>query len=183
MVFARSRKPLGFVLLFLSLSFSGWAPAGDFTSSYALGSGDLIIIQVFDEPDMSIETRISDRGTVSYPFLGELSVSGMSALQLEDMVTRRLKGPYLVNPEVTVSILEYRPFFVNGEVEKPGGFPFSPGLTVRKAVSLAGGFKERANKSRINVVRDDDPDKSPKSIELGDHVLPGDIVTVERSFF
>ncbi len=167
----------------IGLLFAGWAHAGGLSSSYQLGSGDLIAIQVFDEPDMSIETRISDRGTVSYPFLGELSVGGITASALEDMVTRRLKGPYLVDPEVTVSILEYRPFYVNGQVEKPGGYPFSPGLTVRKAISLAGGFEERANKNRINVVRDADPNGAPKPIKLEEQVVPGDIITVERSFF
>jgi polysaccharide export outer membrane protein len=153
------------------------------SSSYVLGPGDLISVQVFDEPEMSIETRINDRGSISYPFLGELSVKNLTALGLEDTITARLKGPYLVNPEVTVSILEYRPLFVNGEVEKPGGFPFSPGLTVRKAISLAGGFKERANKSRINVVRETDAQKASRSIEMDDQVIPGDIITVERSFF
>ncbi len=181
MMFAPFSLP-GLALLW-SVLHSGWVDARDFSSSYQLGSGDLIAIQVFEEPGMSIETRISDRGTISYPFLGELSVIGMSAVGLEGLITRRLKGPYLVNPEVTVSILEYRPFFVNGEVEKPGGFPFSPGLTVRKAVSLAGGFKERANKSRINVVREIDPAKAPRSIQMDEQVIPGDIITVERSFF
>lgn len=161
----------------------GALKASALSSSYRLGSGDLIAIQVFDEPELSIETRISDSGSISYPFLGELSVGGMTAVGLEEVVTQRLKGPYLVDPEVTVSILEYRPFFVNGEVEKPGGFPFSPGLTVRKAISLAGGFKERANKSRINVVRESDPAKAPRSIELDDRVMPGDIITADRSFF
>jgi polysaccharide export outer membrane protein len=172
-------------LLFLLslLLLSGSALGRDFSSSYGLGPGDLIAVQVYDEPEMSVETRISDRGTISYPFLGEVSVSGLTALQLEDSITSRLKGPYLVNPEVTVSILEYRPLFVNGEVEKPGGFPFSPGLTVRKAISLAGGFKERANRKRINVVRETEPGNAPRSIELEDQVMPGDIITVERSFF
>jgi polysaccharide export outer membrane protein len=162
---------------------SAGAQARGLSASYVLGPGDLIAVQVFDEPEMSIETRISDRSTISYPFLGELSVNGLTALRLEDTITARLKGPYLINPEVTVSILEYRPLFVNGEVEKPGGFPFSPGLTVRKAISLAGGFKERANKGRINVVRETDPRKASRSIEVDDQVMPGDIITVERSFF
>ena len=165
------------------LMLHGPAHAADFTTSYELGPGDLIAVQVYDEPDMSVETRISDRGTISYPFLGELKVGGLTALQLEDSITSSLKGPYLVDPEVTVSILEYRPLFVNGEVEKPGGFPFSPGLTVRKAISLAGGFKERANRSRINVVRETDPSQAPRAIELEEQVMPGDIITVERSFF
>ncbi len=99
------------------------------------------------------------------------------------MVTRRLKEPYLVDPEVTFFIHKNLPFYVNGQVEKPGGYPFSPGLTVRKAISLAGGFEERANKNRINVVRDADPNGAPKPIKLEEQVVPGDIITVERSFF
>ncbi len=171
----------GFIVLLL-FSFASNLVAASL-GAYHLGAGDLIAVQVYDEPEMSIETRISDRGTISYPFLGELSVVGLTALALEDRITHQLKGPYLVDPEVTVSILEYRPLFVNGEVEKPGGFPFSPGLTVRKAISLAGGFKERANKERINVVREGDAAATPKPIGLDHQVMPGDIITVERSFF
>ncbi len=166
-----------------AMSVVAAAPAEDFSASYELGPGDLIAIQVFDEPELSVESHIGDRGNISYPFLGELQVKGLTAPGLERLITKRLKGPYLVNPVVTVSIREYRPFFVNGEVAKPGGFPFSPGLTVRKAISLAGGFEERANKGRINVVRETDPGRAPRAIGLDDGVLPGDIITVERSFF
>lgn len=179
----RVGKWLFVVPMILGVLLSFAAAAKDFSSSYELASGDLISVQVFEEPDLSIETRISDRGTVSYPFLGELEVRGLTVSGLEELITRQLKGPYLVNPEVTVSILEYRKFFVNGEVEQPGGFPFSPGLTVRKAISLAGGFKERANRKSINVVRESDLQMVPRPIELGDQLMPGDIITVERSFF
>ncbi len=84
---------------------------------------------------------------------------------------------------MTVSILEYRPFFVNGKVKKPGGFPFQPGMTVRKAISLAGGFEERASREKIFVVRGSNHNSNPVPIGLGDLVSPGDTVTVERSFF
>jgi len=80
-------------------------------------------------------------------------------------------------------IEEYRNFFVNGMVEKPGGYPFSPGLTVRKAISLAGGFKERASREKLNIIRDDDPTQTPRRVNLNAAILPGDILTVEESFF
>lgn len=173
---------LGLLALCLLL-LPGTSLARGSTSGYELGPGDMIRVQVFGEEDLSVETRVSDSNSMSYPFLGEINLRGLTATGLEDLITRRLKGPYLIDPEVTVSILEYRPFYVNGEVEDPGGFPFTPGLTVRKAISLAGGFKERANRSRITVVRDDDPGGDTKPIEISAPVSPGDIITVERSFF
>ncbi len=150
---------------------------------YVLGTGDMIRIQVYDEEDLYLESRVSDRGTISYPFLGELKVTGFTSKQLAGTITSKLKGDYLINPKVSVDIMEYREFYVNGEVEDPGGFPFQPGVTVRKAISIAGGFKERASKEKINVIHDDDPNGEPKPVKLDAFILPGDIITVEESFF
>jgi len=153
-------------------------------STYKLGSGDLITIRVHGEDDLKREkVRLSDAATVSFPVLGEIRVRGMTVGALEDYITKGLKGRYLLDPQVTVSIDEYRNFFVNGMVEKPGGYPFSPGLTVRKAISIAGGFKERASREKLNVIRDDDPTQTPRKVDLNAAVLPGDILTVEESFF
>ena len=87
--------------------------------------------------------------------LGEIQVKGLTTGELEQKITSGLRdAQYLKHPKVTVNIDEYRPFFVNGEVYKPGGYPYVPGLTVLKAVSLAGGFKDRASKSNMFVVRE-----------------------------
>jgi protein involved in polysaccharide export with SLBB domain len=153
-------------------------------STYKLGSGDMITVRVLGEDDLKRErVRLSDAGTMSFPVLGEIRVRGLTASALEDYITKGLKGRYLLNPQVTVTIDEYRNFFVNGMVEKPGGYPFSPGLTVRKAITLAGGFKERASREKINIIRDDDPKQTPRKVDLNAAVLPGDIVTIEESFF
>src|SRR5687768_8897543 len=153
-------------------------------SSYKLGSGDMISVRVLGEDDLKRERiRLSDAGTVSFPILGEIRVKGMTVGALEDHITRGLKGRYLVNPQVTVAIEEYRNFFVNGMVEKPGGYPFSPGLTVRKAISIAGGLRERATREKMNVIRDDDPKQTPRRVDLNTAILPGDILTIEESFF
>jgi polysaccharide biosynthesis/export protein VpsN len=153
-------------------------------SSYKLGSGDMISVRVLGEDDLKREkVRLSDAGTISFPVLGEIKVKGMTVGALEDHITKGLKGRYLLNPQVTVAIEEYRNFFVNGMVEKPGGYPFSPGLTVRKAITLAGGFKERASREKFNIIRDDDPKQTPRRVDMNTAVLPGDILTVEESFF
>jgi len=153
-------------------------------SSYKLGPGDQISIRVLGEDDLKREkVRLSDASTISFPVLGEIRVKGMTVGALEDYITKGLKGRYLLDPKVTIAIEEYRNFFVNGEVEKPGGYPYSPGLTVRKAVSIAGGFKERASRDKISVIRDDDSTQTPKKVDLNAPVLPGDIITIEPSFF
>lgn len=153
-------------------------------STYKLGAGDLITVRVLGEDDLKREkVRLSDAATLSFPVLGEIKVKGMTVGALEEYIRKGLKGRYLLDPQVTVSIDEYRNFFVNGEVEKPGGYPFSPGLTVRKAVSVAGGFKERASREKVSIIRDDDSTQTAKKVDLNAPVYPGDILTVEQSFF
>ena len=157
---------------------------GQSLSIYKLGVGDVISVQVVGEDDLKREkVRLSDAGTLSFPYLGEIRVRGLTVGELESFITKGLQGRYLLNPQVTVTMHEYRNFFVNGLVEKPGGYPFIPGLTVRKAISLAGGFKERAAKERINVIHEDDLKGNAKRILLDSAVKPGDILTVEESFF
>jgi polysaccharide biosynthesis/export protein VpsN len=172
-----------------ALAFALWllspaAVAQNELSTYKLGSGDLISIRVLGEDDLKREKiRLSDAGTISFAILGEIKVRGMTVGALEDVITRGLKGRYLVDPKVSVTIDEYRNFFVNGMVDKPGGYPFVPGLTVRKAISIAGGFKERASREKLNVIRDDDPTQTPRKVDLNAPLSPGDVLTVEESFF
>jgi protein involved in polysaccharide export with SLBB domain len=169
--------------LFLAFVFPFCSFAAETLSDYQLGSGDRIQIQVFDEADLSMEVRLSDAGTISYPFLGEVRVSGNTVSQLEAQIVGGLKGDYLVDPKVNVAVVEYRPFYINGEVEDPGGYPYQPGLTLRKAIALAGGFTERASKSKINVLSEGAVDGRQRQIGMDVTLNPGDIVTVEQSFF
>jgi polysaccharide biosynthesis/export protein VpsN len=156
----------------------------DALSTYRLNSGDVISIRVFGEDDFNREKiRLTDAGTVSFPVLGEIPMLGRTVGEIEQLVTDRLKGRYLVNPRVSVWIDEYRSYFVNGMVEKPGAYPFQPGLNVRKAVSIAGGFKERASVNKIFIVRDKDAAHQPAKVDLNADIGPGDIITVEESFF
>lgn len=176
-------------LLWLCVSLTGVAAStvhaqttAPVDSSYQLGSGDLIRIQVYGETDLSMEARITDTGTLSYPFLGQIQVAGRTLGQLQDLIVKGLKGEYLVDPKVSVTIIDYRQFYVNGEVKRPGGFSFKPGLTVRKAISLAGGLTERASSSKIYVISEKAPDQQ-KSVDMNTPVHPGDIITIDQSFF
>lgn len=152
-------------------------------SDYRLGAGDKLGITVFNEKELSMELRLSDAGSFLYPFLGEVLAKNKTIGDLQALLTQQLKEGYLVDPKVYVSILEYRPFFVNGEVGKPGGYPYQPGLTIRKAISLAGGLTPRASLNKIYVVHENDPTGTPRLTTLNAVLRPGDAITIEQSFF
>jgi protein involved in polysaccharide export with SLBB domain len=183
--FARAVALLPVLLTSAVLATNGGAADKlDALSTYRLNSGDVISIRVFGEDDFTREKiRLTDAGTVSFPILGEIPMLGRTVGEIEGLVTDRLKGRYLVNPRVSVWIDEYRSFFVNGMVEKPGAYPFQPGLSIRKAISIAGGLKERASVNKIFVVRDKDAAHKPLKVDLNADVGPGDTITVEESFF
>jgi len=153
-------------------------------SKYELAAGDVITIRVFGEDDLSRDKiRLSDAGTIPYPALGEIRALGLTIGELERRITAGLKNGYLVNPRVSVQIEEYRPFYINGMVDKPGGYPYQPGLTVLKASSLAGGFKERASFSKISIIREKAPSATREKATLNTPVYPGDTIFVDESFF
>lgn len=162
------------------LLVAGPAQAED---SYKLGPGDRIVIDVFGEEDLSMDVMLDNTGIINYPFLGELKVAGLTVSELERILVDGLKGPYLVDPDITVAVGEYRSIYVNGEVQRPGAYPYQPALNVEKAIALAGGFTERASRKKIEVKRAGDTSNESRRIELTDPVRPGDIITVKQSFF
>ena len=175
-------KPLLW-LIFLSILGIGNSQQSWASGKYLLNSGDVISIKVFGEEDLTLDYMVGDSGHLDYPFLGRIILSGKTTQDVQNYIHKGLKGPYLVNPVVSVSIKEYRPLFVNGEVKSPGGIPYQPGLTLRKAISLAGGFTERASKRNITVIREGNADSEEEKITLDGSVNPGDVITVKQSFF
>lgn len=154
------------------------------SSSYKLSSGDIIRVTVFGEPDLSIEeTRLTDAGTFSYPFVGEVRAQGRTAAELEQVLVNALQGDFLIDPRVSVSVLEYREFYISGEVKQPGGYKYQPGLNLRRAIALAGGLTERASTRRITVIRDLDPNREAIRVGLDAPVQPGDTINIDQGFF
>ncbi len=173
--------------VFLFLIFvtnSAFAQEGNLSmSQYQLGSGDRIKISVFGQDDLSMEVRLPDVGTINYPFLGEIKLVGLTADEVEKKIYDGLLGDYLVNPSVSVAIVEYRPFFIDGEVKRPGGYPYQPGLSVNKAAALAGGYTERAARDKITIIREKDGRTNEFTVTVGDMIQPGDIITINQRFF
>ncbi len=175
----KGNRQSGWIIL-LSCMALWFAPAW---ADYQLAPGDMVQIAVYGEDDLSPRIRVDEGGRIAYPFLGNLSVAGLTTEQLKQKIHDGLKGDYLIDPKVSVSISEYRPFYVGGAVNAPGNFSFEPGMTVRKALSLAGGTTDRASLKKIFVVRDGASESDRSKVGLDDALGPGDILTVEESFF
>ena len=174
------------LIITLSLSimmFLSFTTTADDTESYQVSTDDEISITIFNEPDLSIkETRVGTNGSISIPLIGQIEVKGLSIPQIENKITNLLLDGYLKKPNVSVTITEYRPFYINGEVKKPGSYPYRKDLTIEKAITLAGGFTERASKSAISLVGELDK-RFVKAVSLKDTVKPGDVITISESFF
>ncbi|MDB5980190.1 MAG: putative polysaccharide export protein [Pseudomonas sp.] len=172
----------------LTLMFALWllptAYAADTGAQYKLGSGDELSITVFGEEELSFEKiRLNDAGTFSYPFLGDVAAKGLTPSQVEKLIVDGLKKGYLVDPKVSVNQITYRSIYINGEVQKPGGYPFEPGLTLAKAIALGGGLTERASIKRVTIVRGDGSPTLTDKVELNTAIAPGDTISIEQGFF
>ena len=151
---------------------------------YRLGSGDRLGILVFGHPDVSGEFQIDGLGRISMPLLGQVDAKDITVLELQESITRILDADFIVDPRVNIEVLNYRPFFIYGQVNKPGSYPYVSGMTVRQAVVLSGGFTKRALEEPVIIIRYDEQDLQQRyDAYLDAPVLPGDTIEVERRFF
>ncbi len=158
------------------------AALGDI-NSYRLGPGDALRVTVFRHEDLSGEFRLDGDGYFALPLVGEILGGGRTSRQLENEIEGALKsGGYLVEPQVSIQVLNYRPFYIIGEVNNPGSFEYVNGMTVINAVALAGGFTYRADQDDIVISRGGS--SGPELEAAPDtEVLPGDIIEVQERFF
>lgn len=162
----------------VGLVFCLWASLVSAQDAYMLSAGDEVAITVFGEPDLSMNIKLNENGELNFPLLGVLSAGGMSVSELESTITRELTGTYLIDPDVRISVAEYREVYINGEVNNPGGFVYKPGLTLDKAIALAGGYSEKASKERVTLTRVINGVSQQFSLRSTDALLPGDIISV-----
>ena len=150
---------------------------------YQLGSGDLLKITVFNQEDLSGEYTINGGGLISLPLIGTINAKNLTAKQVEQGIVNKLKPDYLLNPRVSVQVLNYRPFYILGEVKEPKSYPYVDGMTYLNAVAIAGGYTYRAKKDHVMVIRMNDPQKRELTLNMDEKVLPGDVIHVEERFF
>lgn len=153
------------VLLSLSLIFPVLLFSQESENNeYRITRNNLLEISVYNEPDLSKTVRVSAQGAISYPLLGEVSVEGLTAKELEEKLTNLLEKDYLVNPQVGVFIREYSKISVLGQVKNPGSYELKSGITVMDAIALAGGFTDRADYEKVVLTRRDSEGKKASFI-------------------
>ena len=165
-----------------------WHPAArgaETESEYRIGPNDIIRVQVFGEDDLTVERKVGGDGQVNFPLLGNVAVHGRTIQALQDELAARLGDGYVRHPKVTAYIVRYRNFYVSGEVKMPGGYAYEEGLTVQKAISLAGGFTEKADRNVMKVVRGGQAGTEARPIAHDAFILPDDTIMVAqiRKFF
>ena len=166
-------------LISIVLAFSNITVAED----YKLGAGDTINISVYDEPDLSREARIGKSGMISFPFIDDIQIIGLTKKQVEQTIYEGLLGDYLIDPQVTVSIVSYRPFFIHGQVKRPGGYDFQEDLTLDKAIAIAGGLDIRASKDDWEITRTIDGKLIKIDANIATLIRPDDIIKINQTFF
>lgn len=150
---------------------------------YILGIGDKIRLTVYGETDLSGDYEISSTGVIALPLIGNVQAAGQSIQVFEKAVRANLKQGYLHDPRVSAEVVNYRPFFILGEVAKPGSYPYVNGMTILNAIALAGGYTYRADKTEVTVTRASNPNKKAMAAPEEMMILPGDIVRVPERFF
>lgn len=152
-------------------------------AAYILGPNDKVKVNVFGEPDLSGDFEISGSGMLALPLVGQVRVGGLTLSQAAITVADHLRGGFLKDPKVSVEVLNYRPFFILGEVNTPGSYPYVNGMTVVNAAAIGGGFTYRADKKDIKISRESQNGKTEIEARVDSPVQPGDIIWVGERFF
>jgi polysaccharide export outer membrane protein len=156
-------------------------PAGD--TGYRLGVGDKIRVSVYGEDKLTGDYILDDKGQVSFPLIGNISALDLTPEEFRVALTNALSAGYLRNPSISVAVAEFRPFYIMGEVERPGRYPTETGMTLDRAIATAGGYTYRANKKFVFIKHENQSEevKAPTASEI--KIRPGDVVRVGERYF
>jgi polysaccharide export outer membrane protein len=159
------------------------AAAASSADAYRLDSGDRVRVSVFGEADLSGEFTVDEGGAVGLPLVGNVMAAGNTAAEFQEAVTAAYRDGYLRDPRVSVEVLNYRPYFLVGEVKGGGQYPYKASLTVQDAVAIAGGYTYRANTHVVYIRHAGQDDETRYDLSELVEVSPGDIIRVPERFF
>ena len=151
--------------------------------AYTLGNGDQLRITVFGQQDLSGQFEVDGTGSISMPLIGQVEALGLTTRELEQEIASKLEGDYVLNPRVSAEVINYRPFYILGEVNRPGEYPYTSGLTVMNAVAAAGGYTYRANKKVIYIKNVDSSQEQAFELTTSTVVRPGDTLRIGERIF
>lgn len=163
----------------------GFPEVGTTDPGYRLGPGDIVRIVVFGQTDLSGSFPLDGRGMISMPLIKNVEAKDLTANELEHRIVEKLSPAYLKDPNVSVEILRYRPFYIVGEVRSPGSYPYVSGMTAINAIALAGGFTYRADEDDFDIKRGRDREDGGMELEADPEteIQPGDVITVNERWF
>lgn len=150
---------------------------------YVLGAGDQIRMIVFNSTPLSGEFIISDSGTLSLPLIGEVRAKGRTIHEVQKEITTKFGDGYLRDPHVSLEVITYRPFYILGEVQKPGEYPYSSKLTIMQAIAKASGFTYSANRGSVFIKGADEPEEKKLKLTPYIFVNPGDTIRIGQRHF
>jgi protein involved in polysaccharide export with SLBB domain len=157
---------------------------GAVSSDYRLGPNDRARITVFGQPNLTGEFMLDGNGAVAFPLIGNVNANGMTPRELQQAIAGKLDPDYLRNPSVSVEVLTRRPFYVLGEVQKPGNYPYVTDITALNAVAMAGGYTYRAKTTQFYVKRLDQDGKMVRIVAKPETIIrPGDTLEVRERYF
>ena len=159
------------------------APAGFEVSQYRLGPGDKVRLIVLGQDNLGGEFSVSAAGILSLPLIGDLPAAGRTLSDVQSDITAKLADGYINDPKVSLEVINFRPFYILGEVNKPGEYPYEAGLTVLNAVAEAGGFTYRANEHRVYIRSDKQTDEAAYDLTPQMTVAPGDTIRIKERHF
>jgi polysaccharide biosynthesis/export protein len=155
----------------------------ELVAPYRLDSGDELRVIVFGQSDLSNTFTVDRAGDIAVPLIGTVSARGRTTDELERQIATKLRAGFIRNPDVSVQVERYRPFFALGEVNAAGQYTYVAGMTVQNAVAIAGGFTRRADQRAVTVTRRSDGQIETNTLGMTDPVMPGDTLYVrERAF-
>lgn len=157
--------------------------AGMGMAGYKLGSGDEIKVTVYGEPELSGPFVVDGQGSISMSLIGQVEVVNLSLTEMSRVLETKLKDGWLKDPKVTAELVKGRPYYILGEVNRPGEYPFVSGLTVMNAIASAGDFTYRADRGRILVKSADSPNEREVVLTPTTTVRPGDTIRIRERFF
>lgn len=157
--------------------------AAAFDEPYSLASGDRLRVNVFGQQNLSNSYAIEPDGAIAMPLVGRLQVVGKTSDQVRTGIEAKLKSGFLRDPNVSVEIESYRPFFILGEVTSAGQYPYVAGMTAQNAIAIASGFTPRAVKSDVELTRRIGDRVYKADVPLTYPIRPGDTITVSERWF
>ena len=150
---------------------------------YQLDTGDAVRVTVYGDAELSSTYRIDDSGSIAFPLVGAVQVRGQTTQGAAGRLAGALANGFMRNPNVAVEVAEYRPFFIQGEIGNAGQFPYVYGMTVRAAISTAGGFSDTADRNHAVVYRRQGNQMVKGSVDLDFPIFPGDTIVIQERWF